>query len=312
MDIRLLKNFVAIVECGSLSKAAARVFVAQPALSQQLASLEGEFGAQLLLRSSQGVLPTEAGRVLYRHCQTLLRQIEQVRQEVAHPTSGEVGPVAVGLPSTMIAVIALPLFERVRAEHPGIRLHLLEAMSGYLGEMLAQGRLDMAIQFIDTEARGINLHPLLEEDLHVIGNVDRASGPEVCAWRELNGVPLVLPPNGQSLRMMVERSFSQAGIEPNVVADVDSFRTMVAIARSGAACAILPLSSLAPRAESDNLPVRLLVEPGVRRPVKVAWSTALPHTSAAASVRRLIIELSRDLVSTGKWPGAFLSTHRSA
>lgn len=307
MDPKHLQNFVAMVDCGSLSKAAGRVFIAQPALSQQLTALERELGTQLLLRSSQGVVPTEAGKVLYRHAQTILRQIEQVRHEIANPGAAEIGPVAVGLPSTMISVLALPLFERVRARHPGVRLHLFEAMSGYLGELLGHGRLDLAIQFIDADTRGINVHPLLVEELYVFGDAGHDTGAKVCALRELDGRPVVLPPNAQSLRMLVERSFAQVGLELNVIADIDSFRAMVAIARSGAACAILPLSSLVPRQHNDPLPVRLLVEPGIRRPVGIAWSTALPHTSATAAVRSIIVELAQELVSTGQWLGAVLA-----
>jgi LysR family transcriptional regulator, nitrogen assimilation regulatory protein len=304
MDLRHLKNFVAIVDCGSLSKAAEKVYVAQPALSQQIAGLEGELKTQLLLRSSQGVVPTEAGKVLYRHARTLLRQIEQVRQEVAKPGAGELGPVAIGLPSTMISVLALPLFERVRALHPGIRLHLFEAMSGYLGELLGHGRLDMAIQFRDAETRGIQLQPLLEEDLYVIGQPPSGEAAEEC---ELDGVPIVLGVSAQGIRMLMERSFAQARLELNVVADVDSFRTALAIAGTGAACTVLPLSALVPMRENEHPPVRRLVQPEIRRPVALAWSTSLPRTGAAVAVQSIIVELMQGLVSSRRWPGARLT-----
>jgi LysR family nitrogen assimilation transcriptional regulator len=307
MDLRHLKNFVAIVDCGSLSKAAARVFVAQPALSQQLAGLEGELGTQLLLRSPQGVVPTEAGKVLYRHARTVLRQVEQIREEVAQPGAGEIGPVAIGLPSTMVALMAMPLFERVRECHPGIRLHLFEGMSGYLGELLGQGRLDLAMQFLAADVRGISVQPLLEEDLYVLGDAARLGG-KTCRLRDLDGVPLVLPLNAQGIRTVVERCFAQAGLELNVIADVDSFRTSVAIARSGAACSILPLSALTPREEFGNVSARLVVEPGIRRAVGLGWSSALPHTNAAAAVRRIIVDLAREQVVSGHWPGAVLPT----
>jgi LysR family nitrogen assimilation transcriptional regulator len=309
MDLRHLKNFVAIVDCGSLSKAAQKVYVAQPALSQQVAGLEGELKTQLLLHGSQGVVPTEAGRILYRHARTLLRQIEQVRQEVTKPGAGELGPVAVGLPSTLIAVLALPLFERVRALHPGIRLHLFEAISGYLGEMLGHGRLDMAIQFRDAGTRGIELQPLLEEDLYVIGQSSSGEAAEECELRELDGVPMVLGVSAQSLRMLMERSFAQARLELNVVADVDSFRAAVAIARTGAARTVLPLSALVPLPVDEQPPARRLINPEIRRPVALAWSTSLPRTGAAVAVQRIILQVTQELVSGRAWPGARLSPH---
>jgi len=308
MDLRHLKNFVAIVDCGSLSKAAETVFVAQPALSQQLAALEGELKTQLLLRSSQGVVPTEAGKVLYRHARTLLRQIEQVKEEVTQPGAGELGSVAVGFPSTMIEVLALPLFERVRAQHPRIRLQIFEAMSGYLGELLGHGRLDLVIQFRDVETRGIELQPLLEEDLYVIGEApDMHAATDVCELRALDGVPMVLGVSAQGLRMVMERSFAQGQLELNVVADVDSFRTALAIAGTGAACTVLPLSALMPLPPQERPAARRLIDPEIRRPVALAWSTSLPRTGAAVAVQGIVFELARDMVANGRWPGARLN-----
>ena len=77
MNLRRLKYFVKIVDVGSLTQAADLLHIAQPALSQQLATLEGEVHQQLLLRTKRGVTPTEAGKVLYRHAQLILRQCDQ-------------------------------------------------------------------------------------------------------------------------------------------------------------------------------------------------------------------------------------------
>ena len=76
MDIRAMRYFVAIVDHGSLTRAAEMVCVAQPALSQQLAALEDEFGVPLVHRGAKGVRPTEAGKTLYRHVRNILRQVE--------------------------------------------------------------------------------------------------------------------------------------------------------------------------------------------------------------------------------------------
>ena len=82
MNLRRLQYFVKIVDIGSLTQAADILHVAQPALSQQLATLEGEVKQQLLLRTKRGVTPTEAGKVLYRHAQLILRQCEQAKVDM--------------------------------------------------------------------------------------------------------------------------------------------------------------------------------------------------------------------------------------
>ena len=79
MNLRRLKYFVKIVDIGSLTQAAEVLHIAQPALSQQVATLEGEMDQQLLIRTKRGVTPTEAGKILYTHARTILRQCEQAR-----------------------------------------------------------------------------------------------------------------------------------------------------------------------------------------------------------------------------------------
>ncbi|VDZ74164.1 nitrogen assimilation regulatory protein Nac [Atlantibacter hermannii] len=82
MNLRRLKYFVKIVDIGSLTQAAEVLHIAQPALSQQVATLEGEMDQQLLIRTKRGVTPTEAGKILYAHARTILRQCEQAQLAV--------------------------------------------------------------------------------------------------------------------------------------------------------------------------------------------------------------------------------------
>src|ERR1700754_2366293 len=109
MDLRQLRYFACIVESGSFAKASRQLFIAQPALSQQLAKLEDEVGKPLLNRSSKGVTPTDNGLALYHHARFMLRQLDQALS-IARQESGEVrGMVSVGLPATTVSAIGLPL-----------------------------------------------------------------------------------------------------------------------------------------------------------------------------------------------------------
>ena len=143
------------MDYGSLTKAAAHLGIAQPALSQHVSALEAECQAQLLMRNPHGVTPTEKGKVLYRHGRILLRQVEQARAELQSDTTGVSGVVSVGLPTTVTPALAIPLLRRVRELYPGIRLQLFESLSGYLAELLVTNRLDLAVLFRDEETRSI-------------------------------------------------------------------------------------------------------------------------------------------------------------
>jgi LysR family nitrogen assimilation transcriptional regulator len=308
MDVRQLRNFVAIVDSGSLSKAAEALFVAQPSLSQQLRTLEDELQTQLLIRSAQGVEPTEAGKTLYRHARLVLRQMEQLREEVREGGGSEAGPVAVGFPTTIAAILAVPLFHRVREQYPGIRLEIFESMSGYIGELLANGRLDLAVLFRDSETRGISVQPLFEEELYVFGNngAFKNRRGNSCPLAQLANVPIVAPSASNGLRVLIERTFAQANVELNIVADIDSLPTLIEIARAGDACTILPASALAPREPGLRPAARRIVEPEMRRPASVCWSNSLPVSSATLAVRQTIVDLIGELQADGHWTGIAL------
>lgn len=305
MDIRQLRYFVNIVDYGSLGKAAEKLFVAQPSLSQQIAKLESDVGVPLLVRSSQGVKPTPAGQAMYRHARLVLHQMEQLRQEVREGVGAESGTVAVGFPTTMSSVLAMPLFERVRLRYPGIRLQFFESMSGYLNELLANGRLDIGILFRETNTAGISAMPVLDEELYVLGDLGKRvpERAKTCPLPVLADVPLVAPGASNGLRVLLERVFAREQVPLNIIADIDSLPTLLSVAQSGAACTILPASAVALRAPADRPRMRRLVDPMIRRPASLCWPNSLPVSSASLAVRDTICELIRELCAAGVWTG---------
>src|SRR5579864_9193566 len=145
MDLRQLRYFVGIVQAGSLSRAADQLHVAQSAISHHLASLESEVGRQLVTRGPKGILLTEAGGVLYRHAEAILRHVEVAREEALNALNVPSGRVSIGLPVALASVLATELFVRVRNVYPQIMLHLVDGNSAVLRERLDNGRLDMSV-----------------------------------------------------------------------------------------------------------------------------------------------------------------------
>ncbi|WP_205877048.1 LysR family transcriptional regulator [Mycobacterium camsae] len=96
LSLRQLTYFVAVVEAGSFSRAAQKIFVAQPSLSQQIASLEAELGATLLLRSTRGVRPTAQGEVVYRAALDILRRVEALPMLLGGSAAAPSGTVVPG------------------------------------------------------------------------------------------------------------------------------------------------------------------------------------------------------------------------
>ena len=114
MDLRQLRYFAGIVQAGSISRAADQLHVAQSALSHHLASLEAELEAQLVTRGPKGIQLTEAGSVLYRHAEAILRHVEFAKQDAMSALNVPSGRVSIGFPAATATVLSYELFARVR------------------------------------------------------------------------------------------------------------------------------------------------------------------------------------------------------
>ncbi|WP_413658039.1 LysR substrate-binding domain-containing protein [Paraburkholderia phenoliruptrix] len=297
MDVRQLKHFVAIVDSRSLSKAAERLFVSQPSLSQQILNLEKDLGVQLLIRSPQGVVPTEAGKTLYRLARDVLRSMELIRKEVKGGTGGESGTVSIGFPATVGAILAAPLFRRVKKTYPGIRLQIYESITSRINELLVEGRLDLAVMFRESDSFGVSGEPLFHESFYVVGHQlsELKIDETTCPLRALEMVPIVAPGPENGLRLLLERTFSEADVALNVVADIDSIATLVNIAEAGDACAMFAASALANCRFAPSTPIRKIIEPEMTRTASLCWNNSIPTLAAAHVIRETVVQLIEDL-----------------
>jgi len=307
MELRQLRYLIGIIDYGSFSKASAQLHVAQPALSQQIAHLEIELRCPLLIRTAQGVTPTEAGLQLYRHARTILRQVEQARADALGGAIGKqlVGTVSLGLPTSASTILALPLLEQMRGVLPGVRLKIVEGLSGHLLELLLNNRIDCAIQFRDTLAKGISVEPIVEEDLFAVSS-DAATENQPIHLRELSGVPLAAPGLPHSMREFIERTFKSQGLTLNIIAEVDSLSTLRGIAASGFATVILPQSALVEPSAEGRLSSRLIVEPVMTRPLALCRPQGTTADRATEAVVDLLKQVAGDLIKSRRWSGARL------
>ncbi len=170
MELRQLRTFVRVVELGSMGRAALELELATSTLSQQISQLEGELSTRLLQRSSSGVVPTAAGLDFFRQAQLSLRQVEAASSVSRRDRLS--GHVSIGLAATTASVLALPFLESMRERYPGVRVRIVESLSGTLEGMLSARKLDLAILFDEQAARRFSTRTLLREQLFVIGRAD--------------------------------------------------------------------------------------------------------------------------------------------
>jgi LysR family nitrogen assimilation transcriptional regulator len=302
MNFRRLQYFVKIVDVGSLTQAADILHVAQPALSQQIATLEAEVRQQLLVRTKRGVTPTAAGTALYRHAQLILRQVEQARTDMRAAGQGLSGAVSVGLaPGTAAADLAVPLLRTVRERYPGIVLYLNETYGTTLSELIMTGRMDLAVLYGGTTAvHGLSFQLLLLEPLFLVGPGMTDRPGDTVSLGEIAEVELVLPRPYNIVRKMVNDACAGSGLVPHVVAEIESDGTLTAVIDEGLGATILPESMARRVAAATGAWRARIVEPSIEAPLALCQSDHLPLSEPAQAVKDVLVELAAGL------PGATL------
>lgn len=298
MELRQLRYFVTIVDLGSLSAAARRLRIAQPALSQQVRKLESELGVSLLERSVRGVAVTEAGRVLYRNAQAVLRQVEQARAQVRSSGATPSGMVSVGFPTTVAATLALQIFMEARRRYPKVTLRIAEGLSGDLAEEVASGKLDMAFLYGSVVMQGMLVEALFNEELFLVMRADYRKGRQrKTNFNQLASQGMLLPSRSHGLRHAAEQICRDAGAELRVIAEIDSLPVLKGAVASGAGMTILPWSAISREVEEKQLAAMPLSVPSSRRLVALCMSSIAPPSAAAIAIFELIKEVVLGLVA---------------
>ena len=300
MNIRRLRYFVKIIDLGSLTGAAEVLHIAQPALSQQLSTLEEEFQQRLVMRTKQGVTPTAAGLVLYRHAQTILRQLDQACTEVQSAGQNLSGSVSIGLaPGTAASALALPLLKAVRASYPDIVLYINENFGTTLSELIMNGRMDMAVLYGFNTVPGLEYMPLQSEQMYLVSpDKDRgavADGPdgqpEDIPLSEIYELDLLLPRSYNVVRKLVDAAFMRAQRTPRVVAEIESMSTLSAAVLAGVGSTILPGSTAYALAASGHVSMHRIVHPVIEASLALCLSSHLPLSAPAQAVKMIVLEL---------------------
>ena len=308
MELRQLRYFVAIADHGSLSRAALVLHVAQSALTAQLRQLEDELGAQLLHRSAQGVLSTDAGKVFYQHAQAILKQVADARSAVTQSTTRPSGSVTLGLPHSISGALALPLLLAVRAQYPGITLQLTEELSGNLAEQLKAGRINLAVLFDDGQVNAFASTPLVEEALMFIcrsGSPYQPEGARVSLAAAL-AAPLILPAQPQGVRPLIDSVAHAAGLSLSNVIEINSIAILRSALLADMGATILPVAPLLADVASGAMRALPIEQPAISRSVLLCASRNIPLTNAAAAVKQLVQQVTRTLCEDGAWTGARL------
>jgi LysR family tcuABC transcriptional regulator len=311
MELRQIRYFVRVVELGSMSRAALDLGVVQSALSQQISRLEGELTVRLLLRTSRGVTPTEAGLAFLREAQLMLRHADQATR--AAQQSRLTGTASVGLAPTTASVLAMPFMHAMRERYPDVRLHMVESLSGHLARMLNSRQLDFAVLFNVDNAMRWHVAPLLEEKLFLIRSSRRGDGERrvgLIPVEQLRDIPLILPTVAHGLRSLLDTAFARAGVKPVVVAEIDSLAMLMDAVDNGLGATVQPRAAVGRFADAaERFDLAEIDDIQVRHLNSLCSLSDEELSSAALGTRLVLMDCVRELVQSGRWTDARLIDH---
>jgi DNA-binding transcriptional LysR family regulator len=268
LKLRDLHVFFTVVHAGSMAKAAARLGVSPPAVSQIIADLEHALGVSLFDRSAQGVEPTLYGRALLKGGAAAFDDLKQTIKEIEFLTDPTVGEVRIGCPETVAAILP-PIIQRLYERHPGMTVHVSDVVAPTLNLPQIRDRsLDLALVRVvgssmhNRFAEDFNVEALFgDETVIVVGANSRWARRRRVDLAELVNAPWVLPPAESLNNIVVKEAFRARGFEPPKVSLVTfSVQLRASMVATGEHVTVFPRSMMrhfAQRTVLKVLPIRL-------------------------------------------------------
>lgn len=300
MTLTQLANFIRIAELQSLSKAAAVIRVAQPALSRQVKALEEELDSQLLVRHAGGVSLTAAGMALLNHAKEVVHLADMTKDAVLEVSSVPSGRVALGLPSSLATALIPPLSLTFQQKYPRLQVHFVDGFSANLHRRTLASELDLAILYDDRAIGPLATTPLLHESLVLVGPADAVvdlERPEMA----LETNRLVLPAAPNRLRLILDECLGLGGSRQGTVLEVDSLPAIIEIIRCGGGFTVLPFSSVAVAAARGDIRTWELGAKSPTRTLLMVRGLERRPTAAVDAVEKEVRELVTSLSTAMEW-----------
>lgn len=308
MELQQLITFMHVAELGSVSRAADRLGIAQPALSRQIRSLEAELGTALFRRHGRGMVPNDVALRLLAPAGEILDRLADMRSLARSASDSLTGRVRIGMTPTVAEIMTVPVTTRLKAEHPDIALSISSAFSGHLLDWLKRGDLDCCVSYDPEISLSVRTQSILRETMMLVdastsGLVDGVSVDFADVVRR----PLVLPSSLHGLRRIVDECAARAGVTLAPAIEADSLSGIIDLVAAGLGATILPLAPVYRQVCAGQLAVAPIHDPTPSRNVVLAYPADRPIDPATRYVGATFASLATNLVETGVWAGQLLN-----
>lgn len=299
MDLRQIQYFIALFEDGSVTRAAKRLNIVQPALSMQIAKLEDELHQQLFERNAHGMAPTAAGRLMYRLFLPIMRDLAHARQQLVQRDEVVTGHVSIGLIASVTESVLADALSRFHARYPHVEVTVADGYSATFIDWVAGGQLDAALINKPRARLSLDSQPLLDEEMVLVTSA--ALGPELppaIDLTTLTGIELVLPTRRNGLRGVLDAALLAADVVIKPKFEIDLLNTIVQFVEQSAVATILPRVVVQRKVDEGVLRARTIAAPPIVRHIILVSHPKRPIGPAARALIDIIGEEIRR-VTTG-------------
>jgi DNA-binding transcriptional LysR family regulator len=298
MDLRHARTFVTVAELGTVSKAALRLRVAQPALSRQIGNLEQELGFKLFDRLGRRLVLTGEGEQLLSDCRGLLNYASAVGERAQLLRRGNTGVLKVAASPQVIEGIFSNFLHRYAERYPNVQVKLTEAIGPDTLAMLERGEVHLGLHLaraVEAGDRRFASHPLVSVELlaacHPPLTIGEGGAIDI---RRLVPYPLLLLDARFVFRQTFDAACRLAGLEPNITFESRAPHTLLAMAEAGHGVAIIPSGLRTHRYVLRIVGVTHQGRP-LREPLAIFWDKRRPLPRYATAFCQMFAEYVREV-----------------
>lgn len=291
MELRQIQYFICLFEEGTATGAARRLNIVQPALSMQIAKLEDEIGQQLFERSTQGMHPTAAARLMYRLFLPLMSDFNHAREQLLQKEGELSGHVNIGMVASISHGVLADALREFTALHPKVHVTVIDGYSSRLADWVIGGRIEAAIINRPRRTLGLHLEHIIDEEFGLITSAENNQHlPQKISLKAANELRLVLPLRHHGLRRTLE-GFAQAeNMDLTPALETDSVVSIIKLVESTTFASILPRSAVHRRLERGRLQWRSINSPHLIRQVVCATHPRRPLNPASAALIEILTQ----------------------
>ncbi|CAG9216091.1 LysR family transcriptional regulator [Paraburkholderia caribensis] len=303
MDLKQIQYFIALFEDGSVTRAAKRLNIVQPALSMQISKLEAELGQALFERGPHGMTPTDAARQMYRLYTPIMRDIEHARVQLSRQDVIVTGRVSLGMVASETESVLAESLAKFNALFPQVEVSVADGFSAQLIDAVEAGRLDAAIINKPRGRLTLDMQPLLvEEMVYVTGMRCVAALPDTIDLSQPPAVELVLPTRRNGLRGALDAALLAANIIIKPTFEIDLLSTIVQFVEQSSVATVLPRVVVQRKVDEGTLRAHRITTPSILRHIVQVSHPKRPVGPAAQALIDIIAEEIRRVTKSAADP----------